>query len=542
MATVSETTADKRALVDALREPAFYPHAPESVREIQTHISWVFIASPFVYKVKKPLDLGFLDFRTLEARRHYCEEEVRLNRRLCPDVYLGVVPITQREDGYALDDAANVVDYAVKMRELSGGTFARDLVESGAFEERHLDRIVEKLASFYHEEQSTPEVASWGRIERIRISTDENFEQTEPFAGTLLSRPAFEAIRFYTDRFYGTHARLFNRRRAEGRILDCHGDLHLEHIYLTDGATCIYDCIEFSERLRRIDVANDTAFLAMDLDFHGRPQLANAFISDIATALDDADLIKLVDFYKCYRAYVRAKVQSMQSAEEEVPEEDRVSSRKRAERYYQLALRYAVAGSAPAVFVVMGRVGTGKSTVARRLAEAMGWDYLSSDFIRKSQAGADPYRRGTAEERQMLYSRQRTEETYAAMTREALSRCADGHGCIVDATFSRRSHRDELRAALSRHRIPYCLLEMTASDETLRERLRARDGAKVVSDARLEDFDFLTSFYEAPDDLEDAYHVRISTEQPLDRTVEQCLFELIRFDYSLGGPRSTGGG
>ena len=278
------------------------------------------------------------------------------------------------------------------------------------------------------------------------------------------------------------------------------------------------------------------------LDYHGRPQLANTFISRIAKALADADLIKLVVFYKCYRAYVRAKVQSMQCVEEEVPEEDRARSRKRAKRYYQLALRYAVAGSAPAVFVVMGRVGTGKSTVARRLADAMGWDYLSSDLIRKSQAGTDPYRRGTDEERQKLYSRQRTEETYAEMTRGALARCADGHGCIVDATFSRKLHRDELRAALSRQGIPHCLLEMTAADETLRERLRARDGAKVVSDARIEDFDFLTSFYEAPDDLEDAHHVRISTEQPLDRTVEQCLFELIRFDYSLGGPQSMGGG
>lgn len=528
----SEPTSQTKNLADALREPSCYPHSPDHVREIQTHISWVFIAPPFVYKVKKPLDLGFLDFRTLESRKHFCEQEVRLNRRLCPDVYLGVVPISESDGGYVLSDESNIVDYAVKMRELSGGIFALDLVESSELTEQHVDRIVAKLADFYREESSSPEVASWGRIENLRVSTDENFEQTETFADSLLSRPAFDAIRFYTDRFYDGHAQLFNRRRAEGRILDCHGDLHLEHVYLTEDATCIYDCIEFSDRLRRIDVANDTAFLAMDLDFHGRRSLANYFIEQISIALDDPELVKLVDFYKCYRAYVRAKVRSMQSIEEEVPADDRAESRRRAQRYYQLALRYAVAGSSPAVFVMMGRVGTGKSSVANRLAEALGWEHLSSDLIRKTQAGADPYRHGSEAEREDLYTKQRTEETYAAITNAALGHCADGRGCVVDATYSRKSHRDALRDALIRENIPYCFLETTASDETLKERLAARDGKKVVSDARLEDFGFLTSFYEAPDDLEDAFHVRISTEQPLEGTLKQALYELIRIDLA----------
>ena len=533
----SESATTPPELVDAFRDPSFYPHAPDRVKEIQTHISWVFIASPFVYKVKKPLSMGFLDFTTLESRRHYCEQEVRLNRRLCPDVYLGVVPISESGAGYRLDDDTQALEYAVKMRELSGGTFANALVRSGRFERAHLDRIVEKLAGFYSEETSSPEIAAWGRIDNLRISTDENFEQTEEFAGELLSHAAFKGIRFYTNRFYNLHGRLFNERRADGRILECHGDLHLEHIYMMDEKICIYDCIEFSKRLRYVDVANDTAFLAMDLDFHDRPRMSSYFIAQISRALQDPDLATVVDFYKCYRAYVRAKVESFRSREEEVPKEERAKSRDRASRYYRLALRYALAGSAPAAVVVMGRVGTGKSTIARRLAEDLGWDHLSSDFIRKTRAGSDPYERGSAAERKELYSAERTKDTYAALTQEALKRAEHGRGSIIDATFSKRSHRDDLRHELRRARIPYCFVELTAADECLKNRLRARNDGKVVSDARLEDFEFLSRRYEAPDDLEDACHRRVSSDQAEDDTVAESLCDLIRMD--LGALRTT---
>lgn len=525
-----ESVTQKHALIDALRDPGFYPHGPEEVREIQTHISWVFLVPPFVYKVKKPLDLGFLDFRTLEARRHFCEEEVRLNRRLCPDIYLGVVPISRRNGRFVLGDGSDVTEYAVQMRELSGGRFARDLIREGMLNEADLDRVIAKLATFYRHEVSTPDIAVWGRIDHLKISTDENFEQTEHYAGDLLGRPAFEAIRFYTERFYDQHALLLNRRRAEGRILDCHGDLHLEHIYLTEESTCIYDCIEFSARLRHIDVANDTAFLAMDLDFHDAHDLARYFIERISAELDDVELPRVVDFYKCYRAYVRAKVNSMQSSGEEIDEADRRASRRLAERYYQLALHYAVAGSAPLVLVVMGRVGTGKSTVAEQLARALGWDHISSDVIRKSLAGADPYRRGDERERAELYAQESTERTYRSLIEAAIARCRESRGCVLDATFSRKSHRDSLRDALRSEDIPYCFIELTARDETIRQRLSERNGKKVVSDARLEDFEYLSAKYEGPDDLEDAFHVRISSEQPIEETVEQTLKDLIRMD------------
>ncbi|MEX0599833.1 MAG: hypothetical protein WD205_04255, partial [Rhodothermales bacterium] len=349
-------------LIDVLRSPEAYPHDPESVQVKQTHASWVFLVDAYVYKIKKPVSLGFLDFSTLEKRKHFCEQEVRLNRRLCPDLYLGVVPISRSKDGYVLEDDRDIVEYAVKMRRLDGGAFAVDLVDEERLETSDLDRVVDVLAAFYDEETPTPEMAAWGRPDRLALSTDENFEQTLDFTGMLLSPPAFHTIQTYTDGFLDAHVRHFNERRAGGHILDCHGDLHLEHVYLKPDGVCIYDCIEFNERFRTIDVASDVAFLAMDLDVHGRPDLSMYFGERMADRLSDPDLLRLLDFYKCYRAVVRAKVEGMRSLDENVDEVEQTHSAERARSYFRLALRYATGGSQPLVLVVMGGVGTGKST------------------------------------------------------------------------------------------------------------------------------------------------------------------------------------
>ncbi len=524
-------TTSPDILIEFLRSPESYPHNPRDVVEVQTHISWVFLAGEYVYKVKKPVSLGFLDFSTLEKRRHYCEEEVRLNRRLCPDIYEGVVAISERDGRFALEDGSHTTEVAVKMRRLQGGTFGHDRVAKGTLRRREIDRIVDTLATFYQRETTSPQIASWGRIEKLRISTDENFEQIEPFTGALLLNPAFEAIRTYTERFYDVHARMLNERRSAGRILDGHGDLHLEHVYLKEGNVCIYDCIEFSERLRWIDVANDVAFLAMDLDFHEQPNLARYFGRKMAQRLNDPELLRLLDFYKCYRAVVRGKVEGMRSAEDEVPEEERRKSVQRARRYFELALRYAVAGSRPAALVVMGRVGTGKSTVARYLADTLGWTVYSSDRLRKEQAGVEPFVRGSEQERASLYSAARSRETYEALTAHALDALDEGHGVILDATYSKRADREALRSALRDSSHAYAFIELTSSDEDVRHRLRLRDSeGDQVSDARLEDFEMLSGSYEAPDDLEDALHFRVGTDSHVDTTVEDALRHLIRLD------------
>ncbi|MEX0821301.1 MAG: AAA family ATPase [Rhodothermales bacterium] len=519
-------------LIDVLRSPEAYPHDPESVQVKQTHASWVFLVDAYVYKIKKPVSLGFLDFSTLEKRKHFCEQEVRLNRRLCPDLYLGVVPISRSKDGYVLEDDRDIVEYAVKMRRLDGGAFAVDLVDEERLETSDLDRVVDVLAAFYDEETPSPEMAAWGRPDRLALSTDENFEQTLDFTGMLLSPPAFHTIQTYTDGFLDAHVRHFNERRAGGHILDCHGDLHLEHVYLKPDGVCIYDCIEFNERFRTIDVASDVAFLAMDLDVHGRPDLSMYFGERMADRLSDPDLLRLLDFYKCYRAVVRAKVEGMRSLDENVDEVEQTHSAERARSYFRLALRYATGGSQPLVLVVMGGVGTGKSTLAGQLGEALGCDVVSSDRVRKDLAGVDPYYRGSADERAALYSDERTEETYRTLSQRATDAVHVGRGIILDATYSHRTYRDDLRAALQKAGASYQFIEVTASGETVKERLAERAAAATsVSDARLEDFETLRRRYEAPDELEDACHVRVPSDDPGASPLESALSYLRRFDF-----------
>src|SRR6266536_1643180 len=310
-------------LLPFLLNPNSYPHRPRRVRLVQTPSSFVFLVPPFVYKVKKPVDFGFLNFSTLEKRRHFCECEVMLNRRLCPKMYLGVVPISTTSGRFTFGAGDKVVEYAVKMRKLSDRYFLDQLIERGAVKPEDLDRIAGTLKLFYESQHPTEEIEAWGRTDRLKISTDENFRQTEAFIGQTLSRPVFETIRFYTDDFYSRHPDLFASRIQDKWIRDCHGDLHLEHIHLTPRALHIYDCIEFNDRLRYVDVANDVAFLAMDLDYEGRPDFARHFVAHMAEALGDRRMLQLIDFYKCYRAYVRGKVETLHSVTHAAPEAER---------------------------------------------------------------------------------------------------------------------------------------------------------------------------------------------------------------------------
>ncbi len=515
-----------------LADPALYAHGPARVDVVQTHISYVALAPPLVFKVKKPLDLGFLDYSTLDRRRHFCEEEVRLNGRLCAGVYEAVVPITRADGRLAWGGAGAPVEYAVRMRHLDPAGFLDARLAAGTLALPDLDRVVSALAAFYRAQRPTPEAAAWGRADRLRLSTDENAAQTAGAVGALLSRPAYEALRYATGRFFDGRARLLARRRAEGRVVDGHGDLRLEHVHLTPEQVCVYDCIEFNERLRFVDVASDVAFLAMDLDMHGRPDLARRVAAQMAEALGDPGILDVLDFYKGYRATVRGKVEGMRSAEPEVPASERAASAARAQAYFRLALGYAVAGSRPLVVAVMGRVGTGKSLLARALADALGWEAVASDAVRKAAAGVPAFVRGDADERAALYTPARTDATYAALSGAALDRAARGLSTVLDATFATRRHRAALRAALAEAGVEHRFVELVAPDDVLRARLAARDGAAaVVSDARLSDFEALADLFEPPSPLEDPDHLTTDATAP----PEACTLDVLRHLVRLSG-------
>jgi aminoglycoside phosphotransferase family enzyme/predicted kinase len=499
------------------------------VRLIQTHASFVFVAPPFVFKVKKPVNFGFLNYSTLEKRRHFCEREVALNRRLCPEVYLEVVPISVKNGRLTFGAGAGAVEYAVKMRKLSEAGFLDKLVKRDEVVPGDLDRVARVLKQFYQAQEPSGGIAAWGQMDRLRISTDENYRQVRPFIGHTISRLAFETIRFYTSQFYRCHAGLFAARVRQKWIRDCHGDLHLEHIHVTPRAVHIYDCIEFNDRFRYIDVANDVAFLAMDLDYEGRPDLARYFVRQMASALHDDDLPRLMDFYKCYRAFVRGKVESLHSIAHAAPETERQASAERARRYFRLALQYAVAGTQPLALVVMGRIASGKSTLAKALGIELGWPIYSSDYLRKQMAGFPLYERSPAGARKRLYSGAMTAKTYERLLTDAVAQARQGHSVILDATFARRAQRKLLAKIFQANGAAWRMLEARAANPVVKQRLRNREASPAeVSDARLEDFAMLSGLYEPPAELPLRQCLKVSTSGPLSLTVSKALRQLAR--------------
>jgi uncharacterized protein len=527
-------------LIAFLLEPRSYPHRPHRVRLVQTHVSYLFVAAPYVYKVKKPLNLGFLDFSSIENRRYFSEREVILNRRLCPSIYLEVVPISLTAGQLAFGSGAEVVEFAVKMRKLQNRYFLLRLLEHNHVGTRELDRIVSTLRAFYEKQIPAREVINWGRIGRLKISTNENFRQTKAFIGCTISRAAFQTIRLYTAKFYQRNVELFNSRIRQKWIRDCHGDLHLEHIHLAPKVLSIYDCIEFNDRFRYIDVASDVAFLAMDFDFHGCPDLSRQLIERMAVALSDRGMRRLIDFYKCYRAYVRGKVESFRQSEAEMPETERTESRTRARRYFQLALQYAICGSEPMVVIVIGRIGSGKSTLAHALGSESGWEVFSSDRIRKEVAGVAPYKRGGSAARRRLYSKAMTRKTYDTLLREAANRVKQRQCLIIDATFSRRHQRDRLRKQLDRAGAAYRFVEARASEEIRKTRLKGREKKNdEVSDARLEDFEKLNQTYEAPLELGARRLVTVDTNRPIEMAVAETLQALMEQNGVLSRDSDT---
>jgi aminoglycoside phosphotransferase family enzyme len=327
-------------LIQAMLEPAFYPHHPKEVELIQTHISYIFLTGELVYKVKKPVDFGFLDFTTLEKRRHFCQEEIRLNKRFSPDVYLEAVPISRNGDAFRLGDDTEVVEYAVKMRRINEDHMLYRLLETGKVKSEDMVRIGKHLAKAYAAIPCDEKSKAFGSLDVISINIVENFEQTRKYIDGPLSKEAFETIESWSLAFMKENTALFERRVAQGYIKDCHGDLHLQHICVEGEHIYIFDCIEFNERFRFGDVASDVAFLAMDLDFNGYPAFARTFVHAYTEASGDTTLAHVLVFYKVYRAYVRAKVTSFMLDDPGLDAKAKEDVFQRAKAYYDLALKY----------------------------------------------------------------------------------------------------------------------------------------------------------------------------------------------------------
>jgi aminoglycoside phosphotransferase family enzyme len=328
----------QKQVVEALMKPEAYDEDPGSIELVQTHISFVFLTRNYAYKVKKAVNMGFLDFTTLEKRRFYCEKELELNRRLCGDMYVEVVPINKAERIKIKGDG-ETVEYAVKMKRIPQKKMLSKLLEENAVDNKLVDRIAKIIAEFHAKAETDSRISEFGSLPIIETNWKENYDQTEEFIGKTISEEDFELIRGKINNFMKQNKAVFKKRVAAGRVRDCHGDIHSGNIFATNGIY-IFDAIEFNERFRYSDVASDIAFLAMDLDFKKRADLSDFLIKRYVEYSRDQELKRLLPFYKCYRAYVRGKVVSFKLKDPNISNQDKKTAIEEAEAYFKLSAEY----------------------------------------------------------------------------------------------------------------------------------------------------------------------------------------------------------
>lgn len=478
-----ETSRNRPELIEQMLDPAFYAHAPESVELRETHTSWVFLADDLAYKMKKPVVFPFLDYGTAERRREMCREEVRLNRRLAPRIYLEVIGIAEREGHYSptAEDDPEAVEYAVKMRRVEEERSIAALVARGDLGPQQVTAVAKRLARF-HAEASIAD-AEWNRTEVLIETLEENLTTLKEAGAAILDRHRLEAAEAFTRCFLRARRGELEMRCRSGMVRDGHGDLRAEHLVLPeDDEPYIYDCIEFNPGLRHIDVAADLAFLVMDLARLGAEDAAIKLVDDYRAAGGDPGDDVLLAFLASYRAWVRAKVACIRAAELDAGAERRwqeVSARE----LLALGHRFAWRARRPLIVVIAGASGTGKTALAGQLAELSGWAHISSDVMRKRLAGLGPTER--AEQRH--YSREMTLRTYAAMGEAAGRELDHQGGAIVDATFHRHSEQAAFRRGVDGPVPRLVLIECTAPVDVLRARLRNRAAdPQRVSDADLD--------------------------------------------------------
>ena len=513
-------------LVRALLDPAAYPEPrPAGVELRQTHISYVLLAGERVYKLKKPVALGFLDYSTPARRAYYCRREVALNRRFAPDVYLGVVPIVERAGALRVGGRGRVLERAVLMRRLPEAGMLTRLLDDRAATPELLERIARRVAAFHATAAAGPRVARYGRPGAIRYTVASNLARCAPYVGRTLDAESYEHLRAWNAAFLREHRALLQRRVAEHRIREGHGDLHAASICIDNGKIVLFDGIDFSNRLRCTDVAAEVAFLAMDLDHYGRADLREAFVAAYVAAGGDEELAALLPFYQCYRATVRGLVASIAADESSFDVAGRVAQRALARGYFDLA-RFGYAGGAPHPLLLLlgGLPASGKSTLARALAGRLALVPLNSDVVRKERVGLAPTARRAAAPGAGLYSAAATEATYAALLDAARSWLRRGVSVALDASFRRADHRAAAVALAESLGVPWLAVECGCDPGTARARLAARaHDANAVSDADWAVYQQLAVEWEPWRELPAARYRRVNTGRALDTAVAAVL-------------------
>jgi hypothetical protein len=467
------------------------------------------LVGDLVYKIKKPARYSFLDFSTLTRRRYFLQEELRLNRRLAPSVYLAVMPIAFDETGWRLGGWSEPAEYTLVMRRLPEKRMLKFLLRTHQATAPMMEQLADHLADFHAAAEIVRDVAEVDYLAALEAQWNENLADMASLISARSDRRAVEAIDAFGSEFLRKHHELLARRLSAGWIRDVHGDLHTEHICFAPEGIQIFDCIEFSSKLRRCDLASEIAFLLMDVAILGGEKLHRPFIERYRERIKDADMTVLLPYFQCYRAMVRAKVHALRSGR----------CNDEAVRYLRYARRMTWEPVKPFLLLVCGLAGSGKSSFARPMGERLGMTVINSDVVRK-QIAAKPGR--SAERyRQGIYSPGMTDKTYAAMARQAEENIQSGEGAIVDATFARRDHRDKFAALAEKYRVPLIVIRCSASEATTERRLSLRAArGNDISDAGWEVYLAQKASYHSLDELPPSCLIELYTEAPLDQVID----------------------
>jgi len=498
-------------LIQSLCDPAAWPFPVDTVERIETHISWVLLAGDYAYKIKKPVDFGFLDFSTLERRHHFCEEEVRINQRLAPSIYLGVVPIAGQPP--RLEGEGAPVDYAVKMRRFPPDALLSQ--RSDALTPALMEHLAEQLVRFHQTAAVAPPESPWGEPAQVVQPMRENFAPIRAALAGERPLARLQELEAWTLRRYGESKRLLAARKRGGWIREGHGDLHLGNITLAAEGPLLFDAIEFNPELRWIDTQNDLAFLLMDLEEKGHPHLASHLLDRYLEASGDYEGVPLLPFYQCYRALVRAKVAALRLGQGDLTGEERGVRQRELTAYLDLAAGYTRPRGARLI-ITHGASGSGKSRAAANLARELPALRIRSDVERKRLAGLAPQARTRSAAGEGIYSRDATRATYGRLLHLAELILEGGHSLVVDATFLRREQRRPFRELAACLGVPFAILEMQTPEALMRRRIRgrlAKDRDPSEADETILDRQLAEA--EPLDDAERAMAVALTPDAPL---------------------------
>jgi len=519
---------DLRELIGGLSRPDCWPRPPGRVEVVQTHASVVLLGNDEVYKLKKPVNFGFLDYSDLEKRRLACEAEVRLNRRLAPGVYLGVVPVTA---GPRLGGEGEPIEWAVHMRRLPEDRTFRSLLAAGACDEALLERLAKTLASFFQATESGPRVSEAASFAELERNCLENFDHAAAHVGRTLTRGVLGRFRALTERELAAQRSLIEERVARGMARDGHGDLRLDHVYEIEGELLVIDCIEFNDRFRYQDPVCDVAFLVMELNFAGRRDLATSFADSYFEAAGDAEGHSLLPLFVAYRQAVRGKVRSLEAAEQEVPADRRATARRLARAHFLAGLsELSPPASRPALVLVGGPPACGKSTLARGLAAGAGFVPFGSDETRKRLAGLAPTDDATAAYGEGIYTAERTEETYGELFRLAREKLRSGERVVVDATFAEETRRLPFLELARELGLPALWIDLQLDAGESRRRLLARHGD--ASDADTEVQARSRAAFEPPSETSEASRIALPADGSPEETLDRALTALRAADLA----------